>query len=206
MLEAPGQQISLTDPDTRSMKHRGSGLVGYNVQAAVDTDHHLIVAHEVTNVGSDRRQLVNMAEIRGCEEAGITTNVPKPLTSPNCAKGHFGRDAFRYIVEDNEYECPAGERLVWHVNTQDKRRTVQLYWTSKCRHCAIKAQCTSGVHRKMTRWEHELMLERAQDAGPGEFRDESARSDIQHEANDECHWYKTADRGDQGIENPYYHS
>jgi hypothetical protein len=87
---------------------------------------------------------------------------PKPLTSPNRAKGHFGRDAFRYIVEDNEYECPAGERLVWYMNTQDKGRTVQLYWTSKCRHCAIKSQCTSGVHRKMTRWEHEAVLERAQ--------------------------------------------
>ena len=186
MLKAPGQQISLTDPDARSMKHRGTGVVGYNVQAAVDTEHHLIVAHEVTNVGSDRRQLAKMAkqaktalgtdelsvvadrgyfksdEIRDCEEAGITTYVPKPLTSGNRAKGQFGRDAFRYIVEDNEYECPAGERLVWHMNTQDKGRTVQLYWTSKCRHCAIKAQCTSGVHRKMTRWEHEEVLERAQ--------------------------------------------
>jgi transposase len=186
MLKAPGQQISLTDPDARSMNYRGSGLVGYNLQAAVDTDHHLIVAHEVTNVGSDRRQLARMAkqaksalgadelsvvadrgyfksdEIRDCEEAGITTYVPKPLTSPNRAKGHFGRDAFRYIAEDNEYECPAGERLPWHMNTQDKGRTVQLYWTSKCRHCHIKAQCTSGVHRKMTRWEHEEVLDRAQ--------------------------------------------
>ena len=65
-------------------------------------------------------------------------------------------------TEDNEYECPAGERLPWHMNTQDKGRTVQLYWTSKCRQCAIKSQCTSGVHRKMTRWEHEVVLDRAQ--------------------------------------------
>ena len=186
MLKAPGQQISLTDPDARSMNHRGAGVVGYNVQAAVDTDHHLIVAHEVTNVGSDRSQLARMAkqaktalgadelsvvadrgyfksdEIRDCEKAGITSYVPKPLTSSNRAKGHFGRDAFRYIVEDNEYECPAGERLPWHMNTQDRGRTVQLYWTYKCRYCRIKAQCTSGVHRKMTRWEHEEVLDRAQ--------------------------------------------
>jgi hypothetical protein len=62
MLSSPGQQISLTDPDARSMNHRGSGIVGYIVQAAVDTEHHLIVAHEVTNVGSDRRQLTRMAQ------------------------------------------------------------------------------------------------------------------------------------------------
>jgi len=63
MLAAPDQQISFTDPDSRSMatSGRGSGMVGYNVQAAVDTTNHLIVAHEVTNVGTDKSQLANMA-------------------------------------------------------------------------------------------------------------------------------------------------
>jgi transposase len=185
-LKAPGKQISLTDPDARSMNSRGSGVVGYNVQTAVDTQHHMIVAHEVTNEGSDRRQLTKMAqqaksalavdelevvadrgyfrseEIRACDAAGITAYVPKPQTSGNRAKGQFGREAFRYVAEDNEYECPAGERLVQHMTTQDKGRTLLLYWTSKCRHCAIKAQCTSGVHRKMARWEHEAVLDKAQ--------------------------------------------
>ena len=205
MLKAPGQPISLTDPDARSMNHRGSGLVGYNVQTAVDTEHHLIVAHEVTNVGSDRQQLANMAqqaksalgvdelgvvadrgyfkseEIRACEAAGITAYVPKPLTSPNRAKGHFGRDAFRYIAEDDEYECPAGERLVQHMTTQDKDRTLLLYWTFKCRYCDIKAQCTSGVHRKMIRWEHEAVLEKAQtrlDRNPQMMR--TRRAAVEH--------------------------
>ena len=59
-LSAPDKQISLTDPDARSMKTRGTGIVGYNVQTAVDTKHHMIVAHEVTNQGSDRRQMANM--------------------------------------------------------------------------------------------------------------------------------------------------
>jgi len=186
MLKAPGQQISLTDPDARSMKSRGAGVVGYNVQTAVDTKHHMIVAHEVTNQGSDRRQLANMAkqaktalaadeltvfadrgyyrseELKDCEEANITTYLPKPQTSGNQAKGQFGRDAFRYIAQDDEYECPAGLRLVQHSTTQDKGRTLHLYWTYKCRYCDIKAQCTSGVHRKMSRWEHEEVLDAAQ--------------------------------------------
>ena len=204
-LEAPGQQISLTDPDARSMNSRGSGVVGYNVQTAVDAQHHMIVAHEVTNEGSDRRQLTKMAqqaksalavdeltvvadrgyfrseELRACEAAGITAYVPKPQTSGNRAKGQFGREAFRYVAEDNEYECPAGERLVQHMKTQDKGRTLLLYWTSKCRHCAIKAQCTSGVHRKMTRWEHEAVLDKAQtrlDRNPDAMR--IRRATVEH--------------------------
>ena len=105
MLAAPDQQISLTDPDSRSMKTRGGGIVGYNVQTAVDTEHHLIVEHEVNNRGSDRRQLSNMAkkarkamdvqelsvvadrgyfkgeEILACDEAGIEVYLPRPQTS-----------------------------------------------------------------------------------------------------------------------------
>ncbi len=188
MLEAPDQQISLTDPDARSLatSGRGTGMVGYNVQTAVDAKHHLIVAHEVTNVGHDRTQLANMAkqakealgtdalsvvadrgyfkgeEILACENAGIETCLPKPQTSGNLAKGQFGRDAFRYIAQEDEYECPAGERLPWHMTTQDKGKTIHCYWTNKCQMCTIKAQCTSGVHRKMTRWEHEAVLEKVQ--------------------------------------------
>ena len=161
-------------------------MVAYNVQTAVDAKHHLIVAHEVTNVGHDRTQLANMAkqakealgtdalsvvadrgyfkgeEILACENAGIETCLPKPQTSGNLAKGQFGRDAFRYIAQEDEYECPAGERLPWHMTTQDKGKTIHCYWTNKCQMCTIKAQCTSGVHRKMTRWEHEAVLEKVQ--------------------------------------------
>ncbi len=205
MLEAPGQQISLTDPDARSMKSRGAGVVGYNVQTAVDTKHHMIVAHEVTNQGSDRRQLANMAkqakttlavdvltvfadrgyyrseELKDCEEANITTYLPKPQTSGNQAKGQFGRDAFHYIVEDDEYECPAGQRLVYHTTKQDRGKAVLCYWTYKCRMCTIKAQCTSGAYRKMTRWEHETVLERAQarlDRSPDAMR--IRRATVEH--------------------------
>ncbi len=188
MLSSPGQQISLTDPDARSMatSGRGTGMVGYNVQTAVDTEHHLIVAHEVTNVGHDRTQLANMAgqakevlgaeelnvvadrgyfkseEILACEEAGIKTYLPKPQTSGNQAKGQFGRGAFRYLPEADAYECPAGERLIRHMTTQEKGRTLHLYWAANCERCKIRAQCNSGMRRKMSRWEHEEVLEQVE--------------------------------------------
>lgn len=207
MLQAPGQQISLTDPDARSMatSGRGTGMVGYNVQTAVDTEHHLIVAHEVTNVGHDRTQLANMAiqakealntdalnvvadrgyfkseEILACEEAGITTCLPKPKTSNNQAKGQFGRDAFRYLPEEDAYECPAGERLMRHMTTQEKGRTLNLYWASNCKNCAIRSRCTSGIRRKMSRWEHEKVLEQVEarlDRNPNLMR--MRRSTVEH--------------------------
>jgi len=139
MLAAPDEQISLTDPDAHSMatSGRGTGMVGYNVQTAVDTRHHLIVAHEVTNLGYDRTQLYPMSqqakevigvdqlevvadrgyfkgeEILACDKAGITTYLPKPQTSTNWAKSRFSKRDFIYIAVDDEYQCPAGERLIW---------------------------------------------------------------------------------------------
>src|SRR6266700_4695135 len=132
MLASPDQQISLTDPDSRSMatSGRGSGVVGYNVQVAVDTENHLIVRHEATNVGSDRSQLATVAkdakatlqtenldavadrgyfssgEILACEEAGITVTLPKPMTSNSKAEGRFGKQDFRYVAEEDVYICP----------------------------------------------------------------------------------------------------
>ena len=135
VLATPDQQISLTDPDSRSMatSGRGSGVVGYNVQTAVDAENHLIVVHEVSNVGSDRSQLANMAEaakeaigtetleavadrgyfngeeIKTCVDAGITVTLPKPMTSRAKANGRFGKEDFVYLAEENVYRCPAGE-------------------------------------------------------------------------------------------------
>jgi transposase len=186
MLEAPDNQLSLTDPDARSMKSRGTGMVGYNVQSAVDSEHHLIIAHEVTNVGSDRSQLTHVAkqaktvlqrealdvvadrgyyngdEIRACEQAGIDTYLPKPKTSPNKAKGLFDRSAFTYIDEDDEYQCPAGERLTHRTTTTDRGKKIKRYWTSTCSSCVMKSQCTTGKERRVSRWVHEAVLDRAQ--------------------------------------------
>ena len=185
MLAAPDQQISLSDPDARSMatSGRGTGMVGYNVQTAVDAKHHLIVAHEVTNVGNDRRQLANMAtqakeaieteeltvvadrgyfkgeEILACEEAGITTYLPKPQTSGSVSKGHFSKRDFIYKAEDDEYECPAGERLIWRFETEERGLKIHKYWSSACPRCPIKSQCTTSDYRRVARWEHEAVLE-----------------------------------------------
>ena len=145
MLATPDQQISLTDPDARSMatSGRGSGVVGYNVQTAVDTKHHLIITHEVTNVGTDRSQLASVAkeakatletqsldvvadrgyfsseEILACAEAGITVTLPKPMTSNSKAEGRFGKQDFRYLAEEDVYICPAGERLTYHFTNEE---------------------------------------------------------------------------------------
>lgn len=187
MLEAPDQQISLTDPDARSMKCRGSGLVGYNVQTAVEARNHLIVAHEVSNVGSDRRQLAKMAkqaksaiaskkklsvvadrgyyrgeEILACDKDNIMTYVPKPDTSGNRAKGQFGRDDFHYIAKDDEYECPAGERLIYRFTRKEAGKMIRRYWTSACFRCPIKSECTTGQYRRVSRWEHEAVVEVAE--------------------------------------------
>ena len=188
MLGEPDQQISLTDSDARSMatSGRGSGVVGYNVQAAVDTKHHLIVAHEVTNEGNDRAQLSAMAkqskavlesdrldvvtdrgyfnseEILACHEAAITVTLPKPLTSNSKAKGRFGKQDFRYVAEEDAYICPGGQRLVYHYTNQERGLSLRRYWTTACRACAIKDRCTTAKQRRITRWEHEHILEDVQ--------------------------------------------
>jgi transposase len=207
MLATPDQQISLTDPDARSMatSGRGSGMVGYNVQTAVDIKHHLIVAHEVTNVGTDRSQLSPMAkktkaalgtdsldmvadrgyfksdEILACEEAGIAVTLPKPVTSGVKAKGRYGKQDFRYVAEDDVYICPAGERLVYHFTNVENGLTLYRYWTNACQHCAIKPLCTTNKQRRITRWEHEQVLETVQqrlDEHPEKMR--QRRETVEH--------------------------
>ena len=185
-LTGPDKQLSLSDPDSRSMKTRGTGIVGYNVQAAVEPEHHLIVAHEVTNVGSDRNQLSSMAEqaraemdceefeavsdrgyykgkeILSCEESGIRTFVPKPLTSLSKKKGRFTKQDFVYEPEHDWYRCPAGEELTWRYISVEDGMDLHVYWSSACTQCSIKAQCTTGSERRIKRWEHEHVLEQMQ--------------------------------------------
>jgi transposase len=165
---------------------RGSGVVGYNVQAAVDTEHHLIVTHEVINEGNDRAQLSPMAkqtkatlevdeldvvadrgyfdseEILACDKAAITVTLPKPLTSGAKAQGRFGKQDFRYLADEDVYLCPAGERLTYRFTSEEHGLILHRYWTNVCADCAIKDQCTPSKQRRVSRWEHEHVLEAVQ--------------------------------------------
>ena len=207
MLTTPDQQISFPDPDSRSMatSGRGSGMVGYNVQAAVDTTNHLIVAHEVTNVGTDKSHLANIAnqakasleaenleafadrgyfkgeEILACDEAGITVTLPKPQTSEAKSEGRFGKQDFRYVAEEDIYICPAGEKLTNHFTNEEKGLVLHNYWTNACRTCALKAQCTKGPQRRIKRWEDEHVVDAVQarlDRNPDAMR--TRRETVEH--------------------------
>jgi transposase len=188
LSQQPTPQLSLTDPDSRSMmsQAKGTGVVGYNVQAVVEAKHHLIVAHEVTNIGNDRSHLTKMAlaaraamartrlnvfadrgyfnapEIKSCAEHGMRPFVPKPMTSNAKAAGRFSKADFIYIARDNEYQCPAGQRLRQHHTSVEDSLRIKVYWTSVCPACPMKAQCTTGDQRRVRRWEHEQVLEAMQ--------------------------------------------
>ncbi|CAB3805007.1 IS1182 family transposase [Paraburkholderia fynbosensis] len=189
LKDLPEKQVSLTDPDSRSMisQAKGTGVVGYNVQVAVDAKHHLIVTHEVTNVGSDRSQLSKMAkaardamgkrkvkaladrgyfnapEIKACDEAGIAALVPKSLTSGAKADGRFDRGDFIYLATDDQYQCPAGQRAIYRYSSVERGElTLRTYWSSACPRCPIKHQCTPADYRRIRRWEHEDVLEAMQ--------------------------------------------
>ena len=207
MLASPDNQISLTDPDSRSMatSGRGSGVVGYNVQVAVETEHHLIIAHEVTNSGTDRAQLANMGhqakavlgvdkleavadrgyysgeEIKACNDAGIEVTLPKPMTSGAKSEGRFGKQDFVYLSDKDVYRCPAGEKLVYHMTSEQDGKLIRRYWTNVCRSCPLKSNCTPGNERRIPRWEHEYVLEAAQkrlDVNPQAMR--QRRETVEH--------------------------
>ena len=186
---APDNQVSLTDPDARSMatSGRGSGIVGYNVQSAVEGEHHLIVAHDVVMTGHDRDQLACMAakardamgvetldvladrgyfsgeEILACDALGVTPFVPRPLTSGAKADGRFGKQDFVYMPDRDEYRCPAGHAMTRRFETVDKGMIMNVYATPACRGCLLKADCTTGPERRIRRWEHEAVIEAIQE-------------------------------------------
>jgi hypothetical protein len=189
LAQAEDTQISLTDPDARAMQGTGkaTGMVGYNVQCAVETEHHLIVAHEVTNEVHDRYQLSSMAqqakhalgvenieavadrgyydgkEILACGQSGVTAYVPSVSTSGAKAEGRFGKQDFVYIADENVYRCPGGERLTYRFTREEDGKIVRRYWTYACTECPLKEMCTPAKERRITRWEHEAVVEAAQD-------------------------------------------
>ena len=187
---APDQQVSLTDPDARSMatSGRGTGVVGYNVQIAVNAEHHLIVAHEVINQGHDRSQLVPMAlkaqeatgceqvtaladrgyfngdQVLSCEGTGVAPVVPKTLTSSGAKRGFFTRQDFIYNAEHDHYTCPAGAKLTKAKRRADHTEDFDFYrHLSACFTCPLRPRCTPTKLRRIKRWENEDVLDRMQD-------------------------------------------
>jgi transposase len=204
---APEGQVSLTDPDARSMasQGKGTGTVGYNVQVAVETEHHLIVSHEVTNVGSDRHQLKRMAEqarealgtneltaladrgyysgdeLKACTDAGIVPLVPKPQTSSSQAQGRYGKDDFRYDPARDAFRCPAGEYAIRRFTSLEKGMAIHKYWSSACPRCVLRSKCTTSNYRRLARWEHEGVLDALRqrlDADPQAMQ--RRRSTVEH--------------------------
>ena len=185
--ETPDKQISLTDPDARSMKSRGNGIVGYNVQTAVDAKHHLIVAHEVTNVGTDRDQLTSMAiqardamgtqeltaiadrgyfkseEILASHEAGINVYVAKTRNFECCGRWPIWPEPISFMMPSVTNTAVLPEKhLIWRFETIEHGLKLHRYWSSNCKTCSMKMQCTPGEQRRISRWEHEDILEAMQ--------------------------------------------
>jgi len=188
MKESEETQISLSDPDARSMATtaRMPRVVGYNVQSVVDAEHHLIIAHEVTMHGHDRDALSTMAvaardvmtadeieavadkgyyksqEILASEKAGISVTIPRSPTSNAGARGRFDKADFAYLAAADVYRCPAGERLTYRFTTKEDGKVMRVYWFGGCAGCALKDKCTTGKQRRIRRWEHEDVLDRVQ--------------------------------------------
>jgi hypothetical protein len=210
--------------------------------------NHLIVTHEVTNAGSDRSQLASVAqeakavlqvakleavadrgyfngeEILACEQAGICVTLPKPMTSGAKSEGRFGKQDFVYMPEKDVYRCPAGEKLKFHHANEEHGQKMHRYWTSACKTCAIKDQCTTGKECRITRWEHEHVLEIVQqrldqdpqamrgrrdvdgrdalpdeDAAEGRERNGAQRTRLQSDAHHEYRRYEGVAGSDQSV-------
>ena len=174
-------QLSLTDPDSRSM-HSGTRVgVGYNVQMAVDTKHNLIAEQQVHSKVSDLGLLAETAtaarenlaaceieDIEDCEAAGITPYVPKPDRSTARRSGHFPKSEFQYDTATDTYRCPAGERLVPLYRASVGKSRAGTYLVSyvnrtACRGCGLRERCTKKTYRRLTRFENESTMERMAD-------------------------------------------
>jgi transposase len=192
------KQISVTDPDTRRMPTAQGNQVGYNAQMAVDAQHKLIAAHDVTNDVTDYNQLANVAlqakanlelkqtevvadkgyynagEVSRCVEQNIQPLIPKADTSANTARGLYGKSRFEYDARKDVYVCPAGGELSYRFSTYELGRELRYYRARGCRGCALRGQCTRNkANRTITREANEHLMEamaQRMKREPGKFR------------------------------------
>jgi transposase len=178
-------QISLTDPESRSMRVGHGVEVSYNVQIVVDQKNKLLVEHEVTNEVIDLGQLSAMAkkaketlgvetlevvadrgyyngeEVKACEQSGITAYVPKSNTSSNLKRGLFTKEDFIYEPDKDCYRCPAGKELSYRYQSLEQGRQMRTYQISGCKSCGLNSKCSinkKGI-RAIKRWVDEAILE-----------------------------------------------
>ena len=183
-LDEEQKQISVTDPDTRKLPTAQGNIIGYNAQMAVDARHKLIAADDVTNEGTDLRQLADVAiaaknnleieraevvadagyynasEVSRCVERGITPYIPKADTSANTKLGLYGKSQFKYDALQDEYVCPSGATLTYRFSTYELGRELKYYRASGCKTCALKSRCTRNkANRTITREANEHLME-----------------------------------------------
>ena len=187
-MEQSGRKaLPLTDPECRSMRKVG---LGYNAQLAVDPVHHLIVAAEVVEASNDQQQLVKVAEaaranleldpatplqvvadagyydrasLLAAEAANLQAYVPRPRKGSGQEKGRFHKSQFAYDPKADAYRCPGEVLLRRETQTRKSGVLVYFYANAKaCRQCPLKGQCTIADYRRVERWEHEAVLDRAE--------------------------------------------
>jgi len=167
------KQLVVTEPEAKLMRTPHGYAVAYNAQTAVDVEHKLIVAFDLTNDGNDLQQLHPMA-VQGkeavgvgqvsvvadtgysngehgarCEEEGITAIVPRAETVNPCGKQYFSRDKFSYDPERDTWQCPAGETLSLYKTSHTQKK--KEYTTKACGGCPLKPQCTNTKRRVIVR-------------------------------------------------------
>jgi len=186
VLAHPDKQISQTDPDARLLSSsRASSQVCYNVQTAVDTKHHLIVAHDIIST-TDRGHITQVAklvqeavgkneitvhadkgyfsrlDIKDSYDIGVTANVPKSDTSGARKKGIFNKSLFVYDKQRDVYTCPIGNILPYQRTQKDGDKAEKIYVDHiACRDCKSRDKCTTSSYepRKMKRWVHESIID-----------------------------------------------
>ena len=185
---SPTNQISKVDPDAVAMATAGKGtdIVGYNVQIAVDTEHHLVLAHEVSSTGTDRAFLSSMGrsalkasgcdqidvvadkgyysrdQIRACAGTGVMPYIPRTETSGGFKRGKFTSHDYRYDAARDHYVCPAGKQLTKATDRTRKGRDVEMITyrdKTACAGCPLKPRCTSEPYKRVKRWKHAKVLD-----------------------------------------------
>src|SRR6266699_943218 len=178
--EALKAKVSRLKEKIAKLKEQMQRLRAIETRMLATPDQQVTLGVENLDAVADRGYF-NSEEILACEQANITVTLPKPMTSNSKAEGRFGKQDFRYVAEEDVYICPAGERLAYHYTNEENGLVLRRYWTNACQSCALRHCCTTAKERRITRWEHEHILEAVQrrlDEHPEKMR--QRRETVEH--------------------------